>query len=251
MNKRILILFSLLFSVSVVGVTAQDLNEQKWESANANFAEGNFAQAARDYEAIVESGVNNWELFYNLGSAYYKDGNLGRAILNFERAERLNPRNSDIEHNLEVAKARIVDKIDSVPEFFLVEWAAALRDSMSPNAWTLVLIGFFVISALFFVRWRLKKRSGDFTLTVVFAGVALFALLFAHNAYALINADNQAVVLNTSSVVRSSPDAGGKELFLLHEGTKVELLNTIGNFDEIQIASGNKGWILSGDIEKI
>ncbi len=244
---------AVLFTFAALGLTAvaQDNNDQKWEQANTAFAEGDYTQAIGDYQSILLTGNHSWELYYNLGSAYFKNSEFGKAILNFERAARLNPKNEDIEHNLAVARAHIVDKIDAVPSFFLVEWLAAVRDSITSNGWTILMIVFIALASAFFILWRLKRSKGAMSLSIVMICIAALMLLFAHSAYSNVNSSDEAVILNTASVVRSSPDTKGKELFVLHEGTKVELLDKIGNYNEIRIASGNKGWVLSSDIEQI
>lgn len=249
MNKFFLILISVF--VLTHSATAQEAATTKWEQANEAYAAGEFAQAARHYEALITTGSSSWEVYYNLGSAYYKNNNLGRAILNFERAALLNPLNEDIEHNLVVARAHTVDKIESVPQFFLVEWLSAVRDSMSVNIWTIVMIVFIAFGSMFFILWRLKRSQTALWLSVVMLSFVVISLLFAHSAYSKITSSDAAIVLNSASVVRSAPSTSGKELFVLHEGTKVELLESNGNYSEIRIASGSKGWVLSSDISHI
>lgn len=245
--------FWILISIFALthSATAQDAAISKWEQANVAYADEDFALAARHYESLLTTGSENWELYYNLGAAYYKDGELGRAILNFERALVLNPRNEDIEHNLAVARAHTVDKIDSVPRFFLLEWLSAARDSMSVNVWTMVMIIFIAGGSVFFILWRLKRSKTALWFSVAMGSLALISLLFAHSAYAKISSSDAAIILNSASVVRSSPATNGKELFVLHEGTKVELLEQNGDYSEIRIASGSKGWVISSDISQI
>ncbi len=246
MKKLLILILGVVFSLSLsVAQSADSL----WVNSNNEFEAGNFTEAARGYEALLEMGERNWEVHYNLGAAYFKGGELGLAILNYERALRLDPMNEDVEYSLRVANTHTVDRIESVPQFFLIDWLSAVRDTMRPNAWTVVLI---VLIALTLVAVVLKRvRGTSWTLTITLGAVALLVFFFAQSSYNRVKGENDAVVLNTAAVVRSSPSPSGNELFVLHEGTKVRLLEENDTYSEVSIDSGSKGWILNSDIEKI
>lgn len=248
MKKTIALLVCL---VSMFTATSFAQDTLRWDKANASYAEGNFKASINDYEQLIEEGENSWKIYYNLGAAYFKDGQIGRAIINTERAARLSPSNDDIEHNLKVLSTQTIDKIDKLPEFFLVDWLQSARDTFSPNSWVVLMLFFVAATIGAVVVWRLKRNSTFKAVAIVTLILALCSYGFAHSAYNRIEGGNDAIVLNTASVVRSSPDSNGKELFVLHEGTKVEVGDTFGLYTEIVIASGNKGWILSKDIESI
>lgn len=248
MKRLILIVLATIFGLNV---SAQDPREAKWNSAATAYSSGDYSSAVRQYEALAKEGVRSWELYYNLGAAYFKDNQLGRAILNFERAAAIDPGNEDVEHNLAVAESRTVDKIESVPQFFVVEWISAIGGVMSASMWAIVGVLLFAIALAFTLLWRLRKARGAGVLAIVAASLMIVSLLYAHNAYASVKQGNRAIVINSASVVRSSPDQSGKELFVLHEGAKAVIVDQIGSWVEVRIASGNKGWVSTADIEKI
>ncbi len=222
-----------------------------WESANTSYREGDYDAAIAAYTAMIDAEEISWEVYYNLGATYFKDGQIGRAILNTERAARLEPANRDIEDNLEVLRAHTQDRIESLPQFFLVDRATTIRDNLSPNSWTVILLVFLAFTVIFFVAWFRLKRGGLLALTIIMGVFTLSGWGFAHSSYAAIEGGDSAIVLNSAAVVRSSPDAAGKELFILHQGTKVEIEDSYGIYSEVVVASGNKGWIATKDIEKI
>lgn len=277
MKKISLILASIFMTFSVASASAQDLEEQStgdtikmvddaaaeiegvdsadeaslWDNANSEYSSGDYSAAILAYERMLDEGQKSWEVYYNLGAAYFKAGQIGRAILNTERAARLSPANDDVEHNLDVLRAHTQDRIDALPQFFLVDWAESVRDSISPNSWTVGMIVLLVAAALCFVGWYTTKRSVFMASCIVVVVLALSSWGFAHSAYSAIEGGNSAIVLNSATVVRSSPDANGKELYILHQGTKVDIEDSYGIYSEVVVASGNKGWVATKDIETI
>ncbi len=254
----ILVIATLSFSAGIKAQDSQVVDAvesaselSEWEQANTAYSMEQYDKAIKLYEQIIQNGTYTWELYFNLGSAYYKDGQIGRAILNYERALRLDPSNEDIEHNLAVVNAQTKDRIESVPRFLLFDALANLRDSMRPNSWVAFTIVFFVLTVIVFVIWYTRRRTILIGVLTVLGWFTIISYGFAHSAYSRVAGSNEAVVLNTASVVRSSPNITGKELFILHSGTKVDVENRNDNYTEIEIASGAKGWILSQDIEEI
>ena len=134
--------------------------EKVWERANTLYINGDYVGAAAFYEAIVDKGYISGRLFYNLGNAYFKAGELGRAVLNYNRAQKLMPYDKDVTYNLAVANGYVKDKIDTVPEFFLSRWIKAWRSSLDSNTWaarSLVLLAVALAGVLVFL---LEERSG-------------------------------------------------------------------------------------------
>ena len=157
--------------------------EKVWERANTLYINGDYVGAAAFYEAIVDKGYISGRLFYNLGNAYFKAGELGRAVLNYNRAQKLMPYDKDVTYNLAVANGYVKDKIDTVPEFFLSRWIKAWRSSLDSNTWaarSLVLLAVALAGVLVFL---LEERSGwrkvGFVAAVVFTVLFVFAVVFA------------------------------------------------------------------------
>lgn len=216
---------------------------------------GSFAEAARTYESILAQGSTSGELYFNLGNAYYREGNVGRSILNFERAARLLPTDDDVAHNLRLARLRAVDRIDPVPEFFLVVWLRALSEVISPTAarnvflilWTLVfgsLVSLYLGRTAAIVRWSRIAFFVAVPLAIIAGGVWLAQVT-------VLVDESSAIVLTPTVTARSSPDANAVDAFVVHEGAKVELGTSVDGWTRITLADGKVGWVRDGDVEKI
>lgn len=226
-----------------------------WDRANTAYLRGDYRAAVRDYEEILNRGFESAKLYYNLGNAFFKENCTGRAILNYRRALRLAPGDEDIRYNLSVAESRTKDRIETIPEFFFKGWMRTLRNTMSGTAWTtlsLVLLALAFVCALFYLlALQLPLRKAGFygmaACLVLFAAATLFAA--ADRSEAIDR--REAIVLSSAVSVKSSPDKSATDLFVLHEGTAVRTGGTLGEWTEITIADGKKGWLESRHVEAI
>lgn len=226
-----------------------------WEAGNTAYINGDFIRAAACYEALLERGSYSAKLYYNLANAYFKDDRLGPAILNYRRALRLSPGSEDIRHNLSVAESRTKDNIESVPEFFLTTWLRALRNTMSGTAWTVLslaaLAAMLVLILFYLLSQRLVLRKAGFYGTLLLLLVTVVSTLFALSERRAAIDRDQAVILSSAVSVKSSPDTASTDLFVLHEGTTVRITGRLGDWWEIVIADGKKGWLESRQAEVI
>ncbi len=249
------VVFTIVLVLVWFGVRADFSPDSLLHKANLKYIEGNFDKAAELYQTLVDSGYHNAELYYNLGNAYFKLNKIPYAILNYERAYLLNPHDEDIEFNLEYAKTFTVDRIESLPVFFLTKWYRSARSILTSNGWawfsfvlftsTLVLF----LSFWFSLRVWLKRLSfvASILAFILFIGSLVFSIHEKHR----VTLRNQAIIFQTVVVVKSSPGDTGKDLFILHSGTKVQITKAIGQWVEIRIADGNKGWVQSQAVELI
>lgn len=246
------IVFFLLVQFLVLGAYAQDAAIKEAESA---YAKEDYSKAIELYEGLLKSNGESAAIYYNLGNAYYKSGKTAPAILNYERALLLEPGDSDIRFNLQMARQKSVDKIEPVGEFFLSKWFRAIQNMASIDTWAKVgIVSFlFLIGCLtlfFFSKWIRLKKIG-FYLGILFLLLVIFSNVFAkHQKDELVNRTG-AIVFSPTVTVKSSPDASGTDLFILHEGTKVSVKSTLGQWSEIELEDGNIGWMPSKDIEII
>lgn len=227
--------------------------EAMFEAANQAFIAGQYPLAVARYEAILDKGVHSDKLYYNLGNAYFQQNQIGKAILNYSRAKNLAPFDDDIQYNLDLAKAKTKDKIEVMPQFFLVRWVGTLSGMLTSNAWAWGALVFFVLTALGTVLWLVSQKMG---VRKVGFFVALFAMILTVSSIAFsVSASEdeydskEAVVINTAAPIKSSPSNGGKDIFILHEGTIVTVEQQLEGYSEISLADGNKGWIQSSAIE--
>lgn len=230
-------------------------SDARFVKANALYAEGQFQDAIDAYEEILKSGVESPELYYNLGNAYYRHGLLPLAILNFERALLLAPHDRDTRYNLELAYSQIADKIEPVGEFFIAKWFSSLRSSTNSDTWAVFSIGFFVLFLMMMLLFLFAKtttfRKITFFFAVLFVLIAATTFSFSSSQKQKLIHRTRAIIMTPSVTVRSSPDASGTEIFVLHEGTRVEILQTIGQWHEIELEDGNPGWIPVAALEVI
>ena len=229
--------------------------ESTLKEAEEAYAKEDYTQAIELYESVLKSYGESAMVYYNLGNAYYKAGKVAPAILNYERALLLNPGDSDTRFNLQVARQKTVDKIAPIGEFFLTRWIGTVEDVYSADGWAkwgvasfLLFIGCLVL--FFFSKWIRLKKIGFFA-GICFLLISLVANLFADSQQDKLLHRADAIVFASTVTVKSSPDASGTDLFILHEGTKVTIKSTLGEWSEIQLEDGNVGWMPSKEIQQI
>ena len=247
--KNYLLYFFVLVS-SIVSAQEDAIKE-----AEAAYTQENYSQAIELYEEILKVYGDSHEIFYNLGNAYYKTGKIAPAIINYERALMINPGDADIRFNLEVAKLMKVDRIDPIGEFFLVEWFRSIQNLLSVNTWASLGIGCFILFIgclilFFFSKWMRLRKMG-FYLGIVLLLIVVCSNLFAWNQHKAIVNRNGAIIFAPTVTIKSSPDASGNDLVVLHEGTKVFIKSSLGEWYEIELEDGNVGWIPQKDLERI
>ena len=249
----VLMLLAVSFSASA---QEKDYVDSLWDAANLAYVEGRWADAISDYQMISSMGLESASLYCNTGDAFFKDGNVPMAILYYERALKLDPSYDDARYNLDLLNSTIQDRIDPVPEFVLKAWARKICYIMDSNAWTVCFFVLFALTLAMVLLFLLAptvggRRTGFFT-GIVLLLLAVFSLCFSvwqKNDY--MKAEG-AIVMRPVTSVKSSPSAeASKDLFILHEGTKVKIIDQVGSWNNIELADGRQGWIPSGDIETI
>ncbi|MDE5621918.1 MAG: tetratricopeptide repeat protein [Alistipes sp.] len=228
---------------------------QLWDAAGTAYINGNFVGAVEAYEQLLDRGLSSAKLYYNLGNAYFKSDRTGKAVLAYRRALRLAPGNEDVRYNLSVAEARTKDDIEQVPEFFLSEWLRGVRQSMSCTAWSILslaaLAAALALVLLYLLAQRLVWRKAGFYGMLVAVTLFVAATSFAAGGRREMLDRSQAVVMVSSTAVKSSPDKSATDLFVLHEGTVLRITEELDGWCEITIADGKKGWLESRKIERI
>jgi hypothetical protein len=222
---------------------------------NTHYMNRQYDLAAKCYAQVIGMGYASADLYYNLGNACYKQDFLAKAILNYEKALLLNPGDEDIRQNLALANARIVDKIDAIPDFFLRRWLDAIPEILSPDGWAITSVFLFVLSLAAFLWFVISNaypvRRSAFTLGILFLLLTCAGILSMRSRVREIQNSGTAIIMVSSVNARSSPDEQSTNIFVLHEGTKVTLVDSVQNWKEIRIADGNKGWVLGETLEEI
>ena len=233
-------------------VSAMSFAQMSFEDANAAYAEGHYADAAAGYEALVAQ-TPSATLYYNLGNAYYKQGELAQAILSYERALRIQPGHKDAKYNLAFAKSHITDNIVE-QDFFLSTWARTVRNCLHEQTWTILSICLFVLALTGILLFLLGRAPWLRKTAFHTAWLALlFSLVTGLNAASLHRRDtlrNDAIITQGVVNAKSSPDRSGTDLFTIHEGTKVTIKETLGEWANIRVGN-NEGWIKIQNMERI
>jgi len=248
-NKYLILCFYIVASGFV---SAQ---EEMIKAAEAAYTQEDYSQAIERYEEIIKVYGDSYEIYYNLGNAYYKADRIAPAILNYERAILLNPGDAAIRFNLEIAKLKKVDRIDPLGEFFLVQWFRTIQNLVSVDTWATLGITCFILFIgclilFFFSKW-MKLRKMGFYLGIALLVIVVCSNLFAWNQQKAIVERKGAIIFAPTVTIKSSPDASGTDLFVLHEGTKAFIKNSLGEWYEIELEDGNVGWIRQKDLERI
>lgn len=221
--------------------------------ANAQYAEGNYAEAIVQYEQILTEQQAP-EVYYNLGNAYFKQGELAQSILAYERALRLKPSYKDAKHNLQFAQSRIIDNIEDTHSFFLSNWIKAVRNALSQRVWTVLSISLFILALVGFFFFAFSQtiwlRKTAFYLSIVALVISVVACANAGSLYQRDTQRSEAIITQGVVNAKSSPDRSGNDLFTLHEGTKVEIHEVIGDWCCVHVGN-NIGWMPLVYLERI
>lgn len=247
--KRLIYILMTLCAVAF-NAAAQDI-----ASANAMYAAGDYEGALTAYEAVVSVGMESSDLYYNMGNCCYRLDRLAPSILWYERALRLNPDNADARHNLEFARLRTIDRINTPEKIFYEQWWITLRNLMGSDGWAILSVVLFILllaslSAYLFTRPMWLRKSG-FSVAVISLVLFLVTTLLASQQKRIATATNEAIIYAQTVTVKSTPDNSGTELFILHEGTKVNVGQKVGEWIEISTEEGNSGWLPASSIEII
>jgi tetratricopeptide (TPR) repeat protein len=230
-------------------------NNALYDAGNAAYAKGKYSDAIDDYQKIVDAGYQSVPVFFNLGNAYFRQGDLPSALLYYEKAHKIAPNDEDVNFNIRFANARTTDKLEAPPEFFVTKWWDNFILFFSVGTLSvlsiLVFVGGFLLLVLYlFSNNFIVKRSSFFVgLTAIFVGLVL--IFMANRQENFFSDHHQAIIFGNSVTAKNAPDAGGKPLFIVHEGTKVNVLQETEAWMEVELPNGNAGWISVSDAKDI
>lgn len=240
----------LAFSCSTASAISKEESTALYEQGNTAYREKRYAQAEGAYSRIASSGVLSDAVEFNLGNACFKQGKLGEAILHYERAKRLNPGDEDIRFNLKMAYSTTVDKVEPIPLLIHEQWMQNLLQLMSPDVWSWTAVILLWCAAglglLYLFAGTIALKRNSFLSMLGMFGMSILVFVLAYSADKDQFGGQSAIVTETNASIKSTPDPKGTTLFMLHEGTRVDVLEEADGWLEIRIANGNKGWIETG-----
>jgi len=249
MKKAFYILIFLLSFISM----AQ--NETLFDQGNALYNDGNYTEAIEKYQAILKQGQHSAELYFNIGNSYYKLNNIAPSIYYYEKALQLAPDDKDILNNISFARNMTIDVVDTIPEVGFSKLINNITNMMSFDAWSKISVGLVIVFVILFLSYYFShastKKRIAFVVSLASIVLACTSLSFAYHKYNLEKNDKPAIVFAKESQIKSEPNLRSSEAFKLHEGTKVQILDTVNNWKRIKLADGKTGWIVSEDIKAL
>lgn len=238
----------LCLTVSLNALGQQELLKKAEEAYDAR----KYKDAVAAYQELVDDGYKSWQLYFNLGNAYYRNDQLGRAIYCYELARKLNPNDEDIRINLGIASAKTIDKIDAKENFFINAVKTNVLSTFSTTTWAWYTIVSLLLSALAFFLFVNSASTSAKRLSFVLASVMLIAFVLTYFfGYSALNAkvENKfAIVLVREVRIMNEPTAKATMKFNLHEGTKIRVVENNGDWLLIKLDNGNEGWVKSSEV---
>ena len=216
--------------------------------ADSAYIQGDYLTAISIYEWIVENQGVNATLYMNLGNCWLKRDEVAKAILYYERAYLIDPSDPDVRFNLELARTKTVDKVNPVNQLFIVVWFKKLLAILDVNGWAVLTVILFAFTILLAGVLLFSKKSGirklSFSFSVFFLLLSILSFIFATTQMGNIRNRDTAIIMSPSVTVKSTPTSAGTDLFIIHEGRKVQILDSsMKEWVEIRLEDGNTGWI--------
>lgn len=249
----VLLLFALFVdaNVNLYGDTADEL----FNNGNENYSNGEYELAIENYQTVLDNGYESFELFYNMGNAYFRLNKVGKSILYYEKARKINPDDDDLIQNLNIAKLRTIDKIEEIDSFFAHEILSGISNSLGLGVWSFLSLIFIwlslVVGILFVMTKSASSKKTLFLVSLLGILLAIFSYYFASVTYSNKVDDSGAILMQASVYVKSSPDNSGTDLFILHEGAKLNISDLKNGWANIKLSNGKTGWIPIGSVERI
>ena len=250
--------FFFLFLISLVlcsniafGSEVGDL----MKAGNDYYQRKQYDKAIDTYQKVMQMGYEGVSLYYNLGDAYYREGKIGYAILFFEKAHRLSPGDNDVNHNLAIANTKTVDKINTMPQFFLFQWWESLLAFFTLTGWTYLAYIFYIfllvsIGLYFFLKRPRFQRYSFFAGLISLVALVITASLLIIKLNRELNIKS-AIIIETSVNVKQAPDPTSSDAFVIHEGLKVREEDHVDNWVKIKLQDGKEGWMPQKDLKTI
>lgn len=233
-------------------VVAQNV-DTLFVSANELYRNGAFEEAIKKYKKIESQDTVSSELYLNLGNAYYKLNKVGPTIFYYEKALKLDPLNVDVKNNLIFAKRLALDNIEEVPKTVFQRINKNYLQKLSYNDWAIVVVVLSFSSAIFFLLFYFGYSSTRKRIYFTTSGISLLLLIFSifitYNQYSQTTKNIEAIVFVKKTAVRNAPTFNSEEVFILHEGTKVMVLDAVDNWKKIKLIDGKQGWMIADEIK--
>jgi len=244
----------IIFLSSCGFIKAQEL-DTLMKAGNDYFQNKQFPEAIVSYETILNQGYLSSDLYYNLGNAFYRTGELGKAILYFEKALKISPGNDDAAYNLKIVNARTVDKIQEIPPLFLIKWWNILLSSFTSTGWQVIIFVFYMLLlvciALYFLIKHLQVQKFSFIFGVLNIIALFFSVILFFSSLSMESSNDHGILLQSVANAKISPDTQSNDAFVIHEGIKFQIEDKVNNWVKIKLSDGKVGWLPANTFEEI
>tara|TARA_B100001093_G_C26703244_1_gene960035 strand:- start:342 stop:1112 length:771 start_codon:yes stop_codon:yes gene_type:complete len=226
-----------------------------FKNANSAYNAGQFEKAVMLYKEILESGLHSAELYFNLANSYYRLNQVGESIFYFEKAKQLKPLDADINVNRAFAQNMAIDAVEVLPKSQITQLTKKTIDLFTQDGW-----GYFIVLVTWLLTlfWGLYlwNKVPFFKRTFFTSTIVLVLILIGSLSTAIIKSSNTAdttygIFFNEKIEVWAEPNSRAEVLFLLHEGTKVQMLDQLQEWQKIRIANGSEGWVKDGKLRSL
>lgn len=244
----------LLFLLLMVAnsLVAQDV-DSLFTKGNTLYKNGEFEAAINSYKKIEAKDSISAELYLNLGNAYYKLNKVGPTIFYYEKALKLEPSNKDVKNNLVFAKRLALDTIKEVPKTVFQKFHANYIQQLSYNEWAILAVLFSFLASLFFLLFYFSyvptRKRVYFTASILSFIILTFSIIITYSEFNKSKNNKEAIVFATETTVRNAPTLNADEVFILHEGTKVFVIDAVDNWKKIKLIDNRTGWIIAEEIK--
>lgn len=247
MKSIVIFLLSILMPLSAFSLTKTD--------GDNFYTSEQYEDALRAYLEVAKGGESA-ELFYNMGNTYYRMDSIPRAILWYERALILSPGDQDIRANLRLARTKTIDKIIPEEELFFVQWYYSLLNMMSASGWARAGVIFFILAlvtfGVFLFFRSINVRKAGFYGALIFVILVVVTNLMSWHQYSRQNNRYRAILMEQVVNVKSTPSDTGTDLFVLHAGTSMQIIDeSMVGWLQIRLSDGKVGWLPSKTVEVI
>ncbi|WP_274474221.1 tetratricopeptide repeat protein [Mangrovimonas aestuarii] len=248
--KQLLYIIVILFGA--VGLAQE---KSLFDAGNTLYNEGKYAEAIDKYKQVLDAGMHSEALYFNLANANYKLNNIAPSIYYYEKALQLAPNDKEIKNNLSFAQNMTIDAIDTIPQTGLSRIFNNVTNVMEFDNWAIFAVVFMVLFVVlylvYYFSYSTAKKRVAFVGSLLVLFFSLTTLGLAFRKYNLDANNKPAIVFVEETQVKSEPNLRSQELFKLHEGTKVQILDTVSNWKKIKLSDGKTGWISKADIKAL
>lgn len=249
------ILMSLLH-ILVAIAQGQDPSESAFQKANDAYNAGEYSDALENYKSLIESDKKSFELYFNLGNTYYRMDSIGKAMLYYERARKIDPNSEDLLVNIQIVKQQLIDQIEPLPNLGVDSFWAKVTATSKIDLYASIAmfslyfaVGFYLFYILLRKRKQLQKAAQSLMVVALAASVLGFALGFLAQQNA--QASRAAIVMADEAMVLTAPQEDASSSFSIHEGTKVKIESVENGWMKVSLANGSVGWIESDVVEGV